>query len=83
MNARQRRRDRRLWRYSVVVSIDNYEQYIEMWKWLQTQHGIKATRCGWRDRVKVGTVDDPFELLEITWQFVREQDASNFTLRWL
>ena len=79
MNSRQRRKDRKLWRYSIVTVARNYDHYDEMWTWLKQRHGTRVRNCGWRDRVQAHGPDDEYR---ITWQFVREQAAAEFALRW-
>lgn len=80
VNARQRRQDRKLWRYSIVVVAQNYGHYEEMWNWLKQRHTAKANRCGWRERIQAYGSDDEYR---ITWQFINEQDAMEFALRWV
>ncbi len=80
MNSRQRRQDRKLWRYSIITLARDYDHYIEMWEWLTEQHGKRARDCGWRERMSVPLSFD-YDY-KITWQFIREKDATEFALRW-
>lgn len=83
MNSQQRRRDRRLWQYSVRITARSYDQYNAMWMWLKAKHTSKAYRCGWRDRVDlVWDTDLNDEVYDIRWQFLKQQDAVEFALRW-
>jgi len=79
MNSRQRRQDRKRWRYSIVTVARDFDHYSEMWNWLKVRHGIRICDCGWRDRNNY--LDDSVNY-RVTWQFIREQDATEFALRW-
>lgn len=84
MNSRQRRVDRRYWKYNVTVIAEDYNHYVEMWDWLADRHGRKARNCGWRhhhgwEYVDPGHISDR---IRIRWQFLRERDLLEFTLRW-
>lgn len=81
MNARQRRQDRKLWRYSVETVARDWDHYSEMWHWLKAKHTAKVTRCGWRDRIDRRNNSEP-ENYPVTWQFIHERDAIEFALRW-
>lgn len=80
MNSRQRRQDRREWKHIINLGSRSFDDYIEMWNWLAEKHGKKILRCGWRCKVEVNadTADEYF----LTWQFIREKDAAEFTLKW-
>ena len=79
MNSKQRRHDRRTWKHKVLTNRVTYDEYVERWEWLNTRHGRKVARCGWRERI----VDDiDFDLQNITWEFLKEKDAIEFALRW-
>ncbi|MFY8211433.1 MAG: hypothetical protein ACOVLB_02025 [Candidatus Nanopelagicus sp.] len=84
MNSHQRRKDRKLWKYSVTLPFRDFDHYTEMWEWLAMRHGKKANTCGWRDRDPVTNSNwqhyDVYDL--VTWQFIKERDAIEFTLRW-
>lgn len=83
MNSHQRRKDRKLWKHSVTLSFRDFDHYIEMWEWLAMRHGKKANTCGWRDRDPI--TDSNWQTYDsdlITWQFINERDAIEFTLRW-
>ena len=77
MNSRQRRRDRRLWKYRVVTATPHFQDYEDRWRWLDDLHGRNVNKCGWRDRDQ--GQGPPFET---TWEFVNERDAIEFALRW-
>jgi hypothetical protein len=79
MNSRQRRQDRKRWCYSIVTVARDFDHYSEMWSWLKVRHGARARDCGWRDRSSY--LDDSVNY-QVTWQFVRERDATEFALRW-
>ncbi len=79
MNSRQRRQDRKLWRYSIVTVLRNYEHYEEIWHWLRERHGARARDCGWRDR---SDYLNNIGKYRVVWQFIRETDAAEFALRW-
>jgi len=82
MNSRQRRRDRKLWRYSIATIARDWYHYVEMWDWLKEKHGVKASRCGWRDRIINRNFCDQFDY-QVVWQFINERDAIEFALRWV
>jgi hypothetical protein len=79
MNSKQRRVDRRYWKYSVPLTLRDYDQYIEIWNWLTSRYSSKVTRCGWRDRCVYHRSDDS---LNTTWQFNDEKKLVEFMLRW-
>ena len=84
MNSRQRRVDRRYWKYSVSVIAKDYDQYLEMWDWLVARHGKKINKCGWRhfdgwEYVDPGHISDR---IRIRWQFTNEKNALAFALAW-
>lgn len=81
MNSRQRRQDRKLWRHSITTVAHDYDHYVAMWDWLKAKHTAKASRCGWRDRI-IDRNDCDQVNYKIIWQFIREQDAIEFALRW-
>lgn len=77
MNSHQRRTDRRIWKYSVVTSTPHFDDYENMWRWLDQRHGRNVHQCGWRDRDNGS--GPPFVT---TWQFKNEKHAVEFALRW-
>ena len=72
MNAKQRRRDRKAWKY--IVEFDDHvvwDQYHEMWTWTVEQFGQSSP--WWREaHGHTGT----------RWEFQKEKDALFFKLRW-
>lgn len=80
MNSQQRRKDRREWRYHVDLGIRTFNEYVDMWRWLDQRHGRRILRCGWRDRIE--EVDGDDDRYHVVWQFLRERDAAEFALRW-
>lgn len=76
MNSRDRRRDRRQWRYQVETAYiydgDNPQaEYDQIWAWLQQNFGTRNDRCGWRER-GYGEI----------WEFDSAKKAAAFALRW-
>lgn len=80
MNSRQRRQDRRAWKYRIDLGIGTFEDYVDMWLWLDQRFGRKIDRCGWRDRIEI--VDDLNNQYRMAWEFLRKKDAVEFALRW-
>lgn len=81
MNSHQRRCDKRKWKYGVKTHAISYATYVDMWEWLAKKHSKKARTCGWRDRLI--DVDSEYEQYRAVWEFLKERDAIEFTLRWL
>jgi hypothetical protein len=79
MNSRQRRVDRRHWKYSVTLDLLDYDHYLEMWDWLKGRYGSTVSRCGWRDRSAYYGYDNS---VDTTWQFTDEKKYVEFMLRW-
>jgi hypothetical protein len=79
MNAKQRRQDRRLFKYEVRVKDYEmiYERYYEMFDWCVATFGntrkMKKDIVCWRE--KFGHFGD-------CWQFSTEQGAALFALKW-
>ena len=79
MNGKQRRQDRRKWKYNVVYDIydsqgpQSREEYDAMWDWCVEQWGNKTGKHHvWREKIGcVGT----------HWQFNNEQAYLLFVLR--
>ncbi len=80
MNSRQRRQDRRAWQYRIDLGIRTFEEYVDMWLWLDQRFGRKIDKCGWRDRI--AEADEYCEEYFLAWEFLRERDAAEFALRW-
>ena len=81
MNSKQRRLDRRKWKYTVRVRTDSFEAYIDQWDWLDKRFGRLIATCGWREhRDNADSWDYPPGYT--VWEFVRLEDASEFVLRW-
>jgi len=78
MNSHQRRKDRRLWKYSVSTDLKDYNQYVEIWDWLKRSYTSKVCKCGWRDRPYYRYYDS----FSIIWQFTDEKKLVEFLLRW-
>jgi hypothetical protein len=79
MNSKQRRVDRRLWKYSVPLTLRDYDHYLEIWDWLKERYSSNAARCGWRDRNVHYTHNDT---IGSVWQFYDEKKLVEFMLRW-
>lgn len=79
MNSRQRRQDRRLWKYRVVTQTHDFEDYVAQWQWLDQRHGKRVVKCGWRDRDHGYGHGSPYHTV---WEFIHAQDATEFALRW-
>ena len=76
MNSRERRYDRRLWRYQVKYDVNagqgpqSRDEYDEMWDWCAAQWGRRTNV--WREKIGcVGT----------HWQFRNEQAYLLFVLK--
>ena len=80
MNSKQRRIDRRCWKYSVPTLCRDWDEYNDMWQWLGKRHGKKIYRCGWRE--KTSWVDSYSDRIQVTWEFRKEKDLVEFILRW-
>lgn len=79
MNSRQRRQDRKRWRYSIVTVAHDWDHYSAMWLWLKEKHGTNVLRCGWRDRHDMYDDETDFK---IRWEFDNERNATEFALKW-
>jgi len=78
MNSKDRRKDRRAWKYSVATPhvmmtgvAGMQDEYDAMWNWCKENFGSDARYCGWRDR----------EWGE-RWEFNDSKKAALFSLRW-
>ena len=83
MNSKQRRVDRRCWKYSVITYVDDYDNYTEMWSWLKQRHGTNVNQCGWRDRHLANLYTEADDTMPVKWEFIREKDALEFALKWI
>ena len=76
MNSKQRRQDKRRWKWTVPLSLKqrNNNDYDQMFDWCVATYGNGAKRnVGWREAHRhVGTL----------WEFDQEQGAILFALRW-
>lgn len=82
MNSKQRRKDRRQWKYTVNTIAKDYDHYIEMWNWLANAYGRKILSCGWRVKFELHTIYEYDESLPMQWIFDNQHKASNFAMRW-
>lgn len=83
MNSKQRRKDKRTWKYSVTVRAKDFGHYEEMWEWLKMRHGTNVHKCGWRDRHPDIHYDDYLDgTFAVIWEFLDKKKAVEFTLRW-
>lgn len=81
MNSRQRRWDRRVWKYSTETLCRDWDVYNEMWQWLVARHGKKIYKCGWREK-DTYWVSPGSDRMHVIWEFRREKDLTAFILRW-
>lgn len=72
MNSKQRRKDRREYRYRVRSNWDHWDDYVERFRWCQKTFGIRVMD-GWRS-TKISAHD--------VWEFDSEKKAALFALRW-
>jgi len=80
VNSKQRRLDRRKWRYNVSVKTPSFQRYIDQWSWLDERFGRIIAECGWREHRENA---DCWDITGYSiWEFERERDASAFDLRW-
>ena len=72
MNSKQRRQDRRAWKYVIVIDDKIlWDDYHTMWDWTAKTFGTTLTK--WRERHNcIGT----------HWEFKREREALIFRLKW-
>lgn len=72
MNSKQRRKEKRTWKYEVEIPYDFEDEYMPMFEWCQKNFG--PTVCdGWRN--KHNTAGE-------VWQFDCDRKAALFALRW-
>jgi hypothetical protein len=75
MNARQRRRDRKKWKYHVKLTYEQSDRngYDRMFDWCRDTFGNGVVCAGWREKHRcIGT----------WWQFTSAEKAALFSLRW-
>ena len=75
MNSKQRRQDRKKWKYNVRLSYDRADQhgYDNMFNWCRDTFGNGKVCAGWREKhQEIGT----------WWQFTDSKNAALFALRW-
>jgi hypothetical protein len=75
MNSRQRRYDRKKWRYQVKLSYEQADRngYDRMFAWCRDTFGNSVECSGWREKHRhIGT----------WWQFTSAKKAALFSLRW-
>lgn len=73
MNARQRRRDRKLWRYTVSIDVTSWSKYDLMFDWCVANYGNRVCQNVWREKHgHFGTC----------WQFTDPAVATAFALKW-
>ena len=80
MNSKQRRIDRRCWKYSIPKACRDWDEYNDMWQWLAKRYGKKIYKCGWREKTEW-----PYswsDQIHVVWEFRREKDLVEFILRW-
>ena len=92
MNSRQRRRQLREYRYSVVTEHDEYQSYMEAWEWLSDNFGQgrlekKHNGPGWFERfdvhnVKIESASQSPWYFKVRWYFKNRATAVEFALRW-
>lgn len=80
MNSRQRRTDKRKWKYKITTSLSDYEVYLTMWDWLVRKYGRQVSKCGWRERFEVDN-RDPLAFI-VEWEFLEQKAAVEFALKW-
>lgn len=76
MNARQRRRDRKLWKYSVTVDeIKSYVHYNHMFDWCVANYKnpVDGRHARWREK---------HGYFGTCWQFTDSAAATAFALKW-
>jgi hypothetical protein len=76
MNSKQRRRDKKLWKYEVNLTYEQVDRngYDNMFDWCRDTFGNNLRNGGWREKHgHYGTC----------WQFKTQERATVFTLRWL
>ena len=93
MNSRQRRRNLREYRFTVITDHDDYTSYLEAWEWLREHHGVskhkKGESASWFERFEDdqrGLTTDQHArspwYFRVRWYFKRKPAAVEFALRW-
>lgn len=72
MNAHQRRKERREWKYPVHVKNYDWGHYMDMFEWCQKNFG-PCVDDGWRD---------PRPSFNSEWVFNCPKKAAVFAMRW-
>ena len=75
MNSRQRRQDRKKWKYNVKLSYDQADRngYDNMFDWCRVTFGNGVSQNTWREKhQEIGTC----------WQFSDSKAAALFALKW-
>jgi hypothetical protein len=75
MNARQRRTDRKRWKYHVTLTYEQADRngYDHMFDWCCDTFGNGVVCAGWREKHNyIGT----------WWQFTNAEKAALFSLKW-
>jgi hypothetical protein len=73
MNSKQRRKDKRKYRYRITIDHDTWQEYEEAWWWLANRYGRTVNTCGWRDRASWRSA---------RWEFDNEKTFVAFALAW-
>ena len=82
MNSKQRRKDRRLWKYKIKIVAKDFDHYAEMWDWLAINYGKIIDECGWRVKFDLECMHAYDEYMDTVWIFNDKRKATEFTLRW-
>jgi len=75
MNSKQRRQDRKKWKYSVRLTYEQADRngYDNMFDWCCDTFGNGKVCAGWREKhQEIGT----------WWQFTNSKKAALFALKW-
>ena len=73
MNSKQRRKDRREWKYTIVTPTQDWHHYIDMFDWCVKNFGGCVTD-GWRDPRHYSDCAE--------WKFNCPKKAAVFAMRW-
>lgn len=73
MNSKQRRKDRREWKYKIAVSATDLDQYMVIFDWCAKNFG-GCVDDGWRDPREYGDYAE--------WKFNCPKKAALFAMRW-
>jgi hypothetical protein len=78
MNSKQRRRDRRQYKFQITLGPNvmfDYEKYLDQFKWCRQTFG-PTVDDGWRCKPHVDVDGD-------RWQFDSPEKLTAFALRWI